>query len=193
MRMGLALSVLCLWPQLAGAASFTSTYTAFDLKHCRQTEKPDEFIFEGAWRCKGIEGYDIFQSGADARSFAGFGTHAAGNCAYRKTFNGFNTSLSPIEWRYRDSVPIAAIERWSVAKGENDESFTWLVVNALKNGTSCQIHYVAGSYPQANAAARRAADRLAESFDCDTGTPTFDSTIGPPDIRMEPCSAFADQ
>jgi hypothetical protein len=188
-----ALSVLCLWPLAADAAEFTSSYTKFDLDACQQTEKADEYVFEGSWRCKGIDGYDIFQMGADARSFAGFGTEAGNNCSLLKTFNGFNTSLSPVEWRYRDGVPIAAIERWSVVENPEtpEKSITWLVVNALKDGTSCQMHYVAGSYPKANEAARRAADTLAEGFDCENGKPTYDSEIGPPDIMMEPCSALA--
>lgn len=191
MRTRLALSVLCLWSGLAAAAEFTSNYTTFDLKTCLQTAKPDEYVFEGAWRCKGIRGYDIFQSGMDARSFAGFGRDPANNCAFLKTFNAFNTALSPVEWRYRNGKPIAAIERWSVAKDENGNNVTWLVVSALKGGTSCHMHYVSGSFPAANAAARRAADMGAENFDCENDAPGFDSHIGPPGIALEPCSAMA--
>jgi hypothetical protein len=51
------------------------------------------------------------------------------------------------------------------------------------------MHYVAGSYPKANEAARKAADDKAESFNCENDKPTFDSTIGPPNINLEPCSA----
>jgi hypothetical protein len=33
------------------------------------------------------------------------------------------------------------------------------------------------------------ADRLAEGFDCETGVPTYDSTIGPPPIELLSCAA----
>jgi hypothetical protein len=193
MRKLLALSVLCLGPAAAGAAEFTSQYREANLDKCEQTEPADEFIFEGSWRCSGIAGYDMFFSGADARNFAGFGTEAGNNCAMLKTFNGFNSFLSPVEFRFRDGKPIAAIQRWSVvADPETSEtSITWLIVNKLENGTSCQMHFVAGSYPKANEAARRAADTLTDGFDCENATPTYDSTIGPPGINLEPCSAMA--
>lgn len=178
------------------AAENTSTYTPFDLDRCKQTEKPDEYVFGGSWRCKGIPGYDIFQSGMDARNGAGFGKSDEDNCALRKTFSPFNTSLSPIEWRFKGKTPIAAIERWSVIKDPSsgtNESVTWLVVNKLHDGTSCHMHYVSGSFPEANAAARKAADEKAESFNCETDKPTYDSTIGEPPISLEPCKVLMAQ
>lgn len=181
--------LFCLLPGSALAGN-SSTYTAFDLDKCQQIEKPDEYVFEGSWRCKGIEGYDIFQAGMDARAGAGFGKDAKSNCSIKKTFSPFNTALSPIEWRMKGATPIAAIERWSVVKdpgAEKQEAVTWLVVNALKDGNSCHMHYVSGSFPNANEAARKAADDRAESFDCMTGTPTYDSAIGPPPIELKSC------
>ena len=178
---------------LAEAAN-SSIYTPFDLDKCKQTEKPDEYVFEGSWRCKGVKGYDIFQAGVDARNYAGFGKTAANNCSYLKTFNPFNTALSPIEWRMKAGKPIAAIERWSVIKDPSsgtNESVTWLVVNKLENGMSCHMHFVSGSFPNANEAARKAADEKAAAFKCETSAPTYDSTIGEPPISLEPCSAFA--
>jgi hypothetical protein len=194
MRMRLALSVIALWPATALAGDdFTSSYTKIDLAACRQTQKPDDYIFEGAWRCTGIPGYDIFQAGADARSFAGFGATADNNCAYLKTFTAFNTALSPVEWRYHKGQPIAAIERWSVSRDGTAGSVTWLVVNALKNGTSCHIAYVAGSYPGANEAARQAADSRAETFDCENDVPAVESTIGSPPIELNACKDIANE
>ncbi len=43
---------------------------------------------------------------------------------------------------------------------------------------ACPVHYVAGSFPKANEQARRAANELVDSFDCQSDTPSFDSTIG---------------
>src|SRR5262249_39033996 len=147
----------------------------------------DEYVFEGSWLCKGYRGLDIFQSGADGRSYAAFGKHAADHCAARKTFNPFNTALSPIEWRIKNGKPIAAIERWSVSDGEGHPVGTWLVVTALRDGESCHVHYVAGSYPNANGEARKAADDLAEGFDCENDVPTISSKIGPPPIDLVAC------
>jgi hypothetical protein len=174
----------------AALAANSSTYTPFDLDTCEQTEKPDEYVFEGTWRCKGIAGYHIFQGGMDARSATGFGKDAKSNCSLKKTFSPFNTALSPIEWRMKDGLPIAAIERWSVVKdpeAEKQESVTWLVVNALQDGNSCHMHYVSGSFPNANEAARKAADEKAGSFDCMIGKASYDSIVGPPPIEMRSC------
>jgi hypothetical protein len=192
MRTLAALSALCLTaaPAMAGG---TSQYVAFDLDKCQLTEKPDEYVFEGAWRCKGLAGYDMFFGGFDARNLAGFGKSADNNCAYLKTFNGFNSMLSPVEFRFRGKTPVAAIQRWSVVADPEtpEKSITWLVVNKLANGTSCQMHFVAGSYPKANERAREVADTLAEGFDCETAAPGYSSEIGPPDINLEPCSTLA--
>ncbi len=193
MRKVLALSVLCLSAAAASATDFTSSYTAFDLGKCRQTGEPDGFVFEGSWRCKGITGYDILLGAADARGFAAFGAEASNNCAYLKTFSGFNSFNSPVEFRYADGKPIAAIQRWSVVANPEtpEKTITWLVVNKLHGNTSCQMHYVAGSYPKANEAARRAADDIAEKFNCENDVPTVDSNIGPPAIELNACKDLA--
>lgn len=174
---------------LAGAAK--SFYTPFDLDHCRQIDPGDEYEYEGAWSCTGYKDLDIVISGADARSFAAFGRNGMQHCAFRKTFTPFNTALSPVEWRIRDGKAFAAIERWSVVADENGNSVTWLVVNALRPGNSCHVHYVAGSYPDANAQARRAADDLAQDFDCASDVPTVDSKVGPPPIVLLSCDELA--
>ena len=187
MKKVLALSVLCLWPLAAGAAEITSTYTKFDLEKCRVIEKGDEYVYAGSWRCKGQDGIDIFQASSDDRTYAAFGKDAARHCAFRKTFNPFNTALSPVEWRIKNGTPFAAIERWSVVAAENGNSVTWLVVNALRDNDSCHVHYVSGSYPNANEKARRAADDLVAGFNCNSDVPTVDSTVGPPPIGLVAC------
>jgi len=187
MKRSVALFLFSLWPAAAEGGEAVSAYTRFDLDHCQMIEKGDEYVFAGAWRCKGYKGIDIFQASADERSYAAFGADGTGHCAFAKTFSPFNTALSPVEWRIRDGKPFAAIERWSVVAGETGTSVTWLVVNALRPKDSCHVHYVAGSYPDANAAARRAADDLADGFDCDNDVPTVDSKVGPPPIAMTAC------
>jgi len=185
--------IFCCGISPALAEEFSSAYTPFDLAKCSQIQPPDAYVFEGSWACPGYQGFDIYQSGADARSYAAFGKNAAQHCAAKKTFNPFNTALSPIEWRLADGKPFAAIERWSIADDQGGQAGTWLVVSALRDGQSCHVHYVAGSYPNANEQARRAADDLARDFDCENDVPTVDSKIGPPPIAMTSCRELAKQ
>jgi hypothetical protein len=187
MRKLAALSIFCLWPLSVSAAEYSSVYTKFDLDTCRVVEKGDEFTYAGTWACDGHQGIDIVQASSDDRSYVGFGKTGRTHCAFAKTFFPLNSALSPIEWRLKDGIPIAAIERWSVVKDEEGNSVTWLVVNALKTDQSCHVHYVAGSYPNANEQARRAADDLAEGFNCETDVPTVDSMVGPPPIQLQAC------
>jgi len=174
---------------LAGEAS--SVYSKFALEACEVIEKGDEYVYAGTWRCKGLDGIDIILSSADDRSFAAFGRDAGNNCSFQKTFGPFNTALSPVEWRIRNGKAYAAIERWSVVNDEKGNSVTWFVVNALRDNESCHVHYVSGSYPNANAEARRAADTLAAGFDCENDVPTFDARTGPPPIELNACKDMA--
>jgi len=178
----------------AGHADVKSVYTKIDLKKCKQTEKADEYVFGGSWRCKGVGGYDVYVSSMDDRESAAFGKRTEKNCSGLKTFNGFNNLGNTVEWRVRDGKPFAAILRWTVSVDPEDsnKTATWLVVNKLENGAACHMHYVAGSYPDANVAAQRAADDLAGEFKCDTDTPTVDSKVGPPGITLDACSKLAE-
>jgi hypothetical protein len=147
MRKLAALSIFSLWPLAVSAAENSSVYTKFDLDTCRVVEQGDEFTYAGTWACDGHQGIDIVQASSDDRSYVGFGKTGRTHCAFAKTFFPLNSALSPIEWRLKDGIPIAAIERWSVVKDEEGNSVTWLVVNALKADQSCHVHYVAGSFP----------------------------------------------
>lgn len=193
MRQALVPLVFLLCPIAADAGGHTSAYTTFDLGKCRVVEPGDEYVYAGTWACDGYGGIDVVQASADDRSFAAFGRNGKNHCAFRKTFGPFNTALSPIEWRLKDGKPVAAIERWSVVSGEYGNSVTWLVVNALRDGESCHVHYVAGSYSNANQQARRAADDLAEGFDCENDVPTSDSKAGQPPIVFSACKDIAKQ
>lgn len=188
-----ALIVLSLSATAAAASEITSVYTKFELNTCEVIEKGDEYVYAGTWRCRGLDDIDIILSSADDRSFAAFGRDAGNNCSFQKTFGPFNTALSPVEWRITNGKAIAAIERWSVVNDEKGNSATWLVVNALRDNESCHVHYVSGSYPNANAEARRAADAVAADFDCENGVPTFDSRTGPPPIELNACKDIARQ
>ena len=189
MRKALWLSSFCLWPLAALAGESTSVYTPFDIeKTCLQVEKGDGMTFAGTWTCAGFKGNDIVVSVDDDRSFVGLGPNPKDSCAYAKTFSRFNTALSPVEWRLRNGKPFAAIERWRVVTNDDGNTVTWLVVTALKGKEACPVHYVAGSYPNANEQARRAADDLAQDFDCAQDTPTVDSKVGTEGITFVTCT-----
>lgn len=179
--------IFSLCPFAAQAGEISSVYSKFDLDRCKVIEPGDEYVFEGAWVCEGYGGANIFIAGSDDRNYAAFGRDGTGHCAFNKTFYSFNTPLSPVEWRVRDSKPFAAIERWSVVRGETGKSETWLVVNALRENDSCHVHYVAGSLADANALAQRAADTLAPGFDCGSDVATFESNNGAPPIEFVAC------
>jgi hypothetical protein len=182
------LSVFCLWPVAALAQDTTSAYTAWDLeKTCIQVEKGDDMTFAGSWSCPGQGAVKMLVSISDDRSFVGFGRYPARSCAYAKTFFGLNTALSPVEWRLKRGRPIAAIQRWRVVTDENGNTATWLVVTAIKGSDACPVHYIAGSYPNANELARSYADDIAEDFDCEFDVPTVDSKVGPPGVEFVSC------
>ena len=177
--------LICLFAPPAWAGEISSLYTKFDLTKCKPARDEAGKVLDSAWRCKGIGGIDIFQAEGDLRSYVGFGK--SGTCAARKTFQRFNSALSPVEWRIKNDKPFAAIERWSVSTDDEGGEATWLVVTALRKGDACHVHYVSGAYPNANQAARRAADTLAADFDCDNDKAGFDSATGPPPIDFSTC------
>lgn len=189
MRKALWLSSFCLWPIAALAAGNTSVYTPFDLeKSCLRIEQGDGMAFAGTWKCAGFKGNDMVVSADDDRSYVGFGANAQATCAYRKTFSRFNEALSPVEWRLKDGVPFAVIERWRVVTDDDGNTMTWLVITALHGKEACPVHYVAGSYPDANAHARQAADDLVAGYDCEHDTPTVDSKVGADGIDFVSCA-----
>ena len=186
----LAIAVLTfLLSDSAMAGEITSAYTSFDLDKCKQIEPPDDTIFEGTWSCPGYDGLEIVYSGEDARSYVAFGRKVEDHCAQFKTFFSFNTALSPVEWRVEDGRAFAAIERWSLTDGEQNRS-TWLVVTALADDNSCPAAYVAGGYPDANEAARKAADDVARTFNCADDLPKVVSQTGDPPIELKACRAI---
>ena len=183
---------LCLVASPAVAEDVSSAYTQFDIeKTCKVVEPGDEYVYAGTWRCPGGKFPDIIYSSADDRDFVGFGKRGSETCAFKKTFNGFNTALSPVEWRLKDGKVFAAIERWRVVIDENGNTATWLVVSKVKGREACAVSYVAGSYPDANGVARIMADAEAEGFDCEHDVPTVNSKVGSPDINMTSCSELA--
>lgn len=197
MRKALWLCFFWLVPAAALADGNTSASTKRDLaKTCTQAEEGDGYTDAGSWSCPGLGNIKMLVAVSDDRSFLGFGRKPAESCAYAKTFARFNTALSPVEWRLRNGKPFATIQRWRVSTDDEGGSVTWLVVTALvvtalKGGEACHIHSVAGSNPEANVQARRAADELVPDFDCESDVPTVDSRVGSEGIGVIACQQIA--
>ncbi len=149
----------------AQAEAVKSTFTKIDLKKCKQIKKPDGFVFEGAWACKGVKGYDVVYSGMDLRATIGFGPKAETQCAASQTFGHFNSPGDTIEWRIAKGKPYATILRWFTDNGEADSKQNWLVVTKIDGNEACRTAIVDTKVPNANQVAREKADQSA-SFNC---------------------------
>ena len=80
-------------------------------------------------------------------------------------FSRFNEALSPVERRLKDGKPFSAIRRWRVVTDDDGNTAAWLFIYALRGKEICPCHSIAGSYPEANALARRCADDIERDYD----------------------------
>ena len=167
-------------PALAG---YDSVYTDFILDKCQRVTPEtsgEDGESSGVFECEGYGKYVVTFVEGDLRSFVTFGTESADHCSFHQTFGGFNSVGNKIEWRRKDSKPIATILRWTVSYDpENSEKTkTWLVVTKLEPDQSCHMGYVEGATPNANEKARALADAQASGFSCATSKPIFIANAG---------------
>jgi hypothetical protein len=159
----------------AQAETAKSTFTKIDLKKCKQIEKPDGFVFEGSWTCKGLKGFDVVYSGMDLRATMAFGPKPKTQCSASQTFGHFNSPGDTIEWRLAKGKPYATILRWFTDNGEPDGKQNWLVVTKIDGDEVCRTTIVDTQFPNANQVARRKADQ-STSFNCAKDVPELVST-----------------
>ncbi len=150
-------------PAQADAAK--SIFTKIDLKACKQIKKPDGFVFEGSWACKGVKGYDVIYSGMDLRATIAFGPKAQTQCAAAQSFGHFNSPGDTIEWRMAKGKPYATILRWFTDNGDEGSKQNWLVVTKIDGNGACRSAIIDTQFPNANQVARDKADKSA-SFKC---------------------------
>lgn len=195
MRNRLALSFLLLSAGAAVAGGASSTYTSFDLKHCKALSAANSAEeWGGSSLCPGLGSLNIYFAEGDLRTMVAFGTAPATHCAATQSFGGFNSASTKVEWRLRDGKPVATILRWTVSYDPNDseKTKTWLVVTKLEAKNSCRVAAVEGALPDANQKARDAADKLAAAFNCAKDTPKIVSatpTKAEELMSGVPCSA----
>ena len=172
----LAVLMMCIGPNSAGAQSAGSTYTSTAPKDCRPIGKPSE-LDGGATRvCPGKAGLTVLIAEDDLREIVSVGRNrrqAAEEPAGKVWFGPFNSSETTIEWRAAGARPFAIIQRWHIADNDDPDkqgrpnTKAMLVVTRLPPGPVCHVAYVdAIANPTANELARKAADDVARGFVC---------------------------
>jgi hypothetical protein len=156
---------------------FSSTYTSIAAKACRHTS----LLIDGAdyasdQLCPGIAGLKVLRQEDDLRQTVSVGrtrTEAAGEPAAAQGFGQFNSAGDTVEWRLADGKPFAIIQRWYVAdadapeKNGRPQSKQILIVTRLPPGPVCQVARIdVKDTPNANGAARKAADETARDDHC---------------------------
>jgi hypothetical protein len=175
-----ALAVGSLAPNVAGAGEeFSSQYTSADVKKCRKfdTVNVDDSEFGASWVCRGLSGYVVVVSEDDLRTTVSVGKTikaADKEPAASQGFGPFNFAYDTVEWRSRNGVPFAIIQRWNISDQANPTKqgrpgrTAMLIVTRLPPGPVCHVAYVdVTANKEPNVLARRAADELARGFKCD--------------------------
>ncbi|WP_338306728.1 MULTISPECIES: hypothetical protein [unclassified Bradyrhizobium] len=173
---GLAVLMICIGLNSAGAQSVGSTYTSAAPKDCRQIGKPSELDGSTTRSCPGKDGLLVLIAEDDLREIVSIGRNrrqAAEEPAAKVWFAPFNSSETTIEWRAVGAKPFAIIQRWHIADNADPDkqgrpnTKAMLVVTRLPPGPVCHVAYVdAIANPAANELARKAADDFARGFMC---------------------------
>jgi hypothetical protein len=161
-----AAALLCSTPASAqppARGPATSTYTTIDLDRCTQTRR----VVEGdssVWRCPGYRSVPVWVLSGDGR----FDVDAGEDNDRFESQAAFNNPPDRIEWRIRGGQPRAIIYRLRLT-GDGNEGRTVLGVETIgrrHQWAGCLIAWVDGDVPNANAVARRIADRDNRRFRC---------------------------
>jgi hypothetical protein len=157
---------------------FSSIYTSIAAKQCRHTSllKIDGADYASDHMCPGLGGLKVLRQEDDLRQTVSVGrsrAEAAGEPAAAQGFGQFNSTADTIEWRLADGRPFAIIQRWYVADAEAPEkngrpqSKQILIVTRLPPGPVCHVAEIeVKGNPNANQAARKAADETARDYQC---------------------------
>ncbi len=173
--MRIAAAVLFATAFSMAATAATSTYTDFNLKHCK-TLMADAQSESVIMRCKGLPGIEVTFAEGDLRGTMAFGPDAKAQCAAHQSFSQFNSPGPRIEWRIDKGKPFATIMRWTTDNGIDGTKHSWLVVTKLEGAKSCRTAIVDGALPEANRLAQERAEH-ARSFNCEKSEPEIVSRI----------------
>jgi hypothetical protein len=180
------IAVLLAAPQIAPATAaepqgFRSVYTSIAAKDCRKKTvlKVDDTDYASNHVCPGVAGLVVLRQEEDLRETISVGRNRAAaenEPAAAQGFGGFNSTADTIEWRLdAKGKPFAIIQRWFVADPDLPEingrmqSRQVLIVTRLPPGPVCHVTQIeVKGNPNANEAARKAADETARDFKCAT-------------------------
>jgi hypothetical protein len=165
------------------AMALDSSYSQLDAKTCRTVDRTHvgRHVYGTTQLCRGRDGYFVLVNDEDDRQTVSFGrtaVQAQAEPAARQRFPAFTEIGPTIEWRRDGGSPFAAIQRWLIRS--EGLSASLLVVTRLPPGRVCHVAYVdARANRDANVLARRAADELAHSFECQREAPVIYGEMGP--------------
>lgn len=141
---------------IASAALITSAYSGLDLKRCKLLERGTEGEW-AVWRCPGYGGVPLIVESGDGRHDIDAGV--PDNEDHWSA--PFDDIPARVEWRLDRGKPFAIIYRLTVATPERPRTSRLLVETIGRTGRpGCRVADIPGSAPDANARARRAADRI---------------------------------
>ncbi|MER2535266.1 MAG: hypothetical protein ABTQ31_08885 [Rhizobiaceae bacterium] len=171
---------LCALP--ATAAELSSQYTRNNVdRDCKTLARSP--ADEGFWvdiRCPGVAGYTYMIRDSDGRQSVTYGSSERSSMP---TFGAFNYGHPTVEWRMGKlkgkTVPVAAIQRFSLADGDGKWTTQILVVSKVvqRGSSGCILGYVsANEGASANERARALSNR-ATAFHCGRDKPTVEAKI----------------
>jgi hypothetical protein len=158
---------------------FRSVYTSIAAKDCRKRSvlKVEDTDYASDHLCPGIAGLVVLRQEEDLRETISVGRNRAAaekEPAASEGFGAFNSTADTIEWRLDGKgKPFAIIQRWFVADGDAPEkngrpqTKQILIVTRLPPGPVCRVAQIeVKGNPNANEAARKAADETARDYKC---------------------------
>lgn len=147
------------------SAAIRSVYTSLAEADCRLVEQ-DEETGDTTSRCPGTAGYRLLVHDWDARITVD--VVAPGGRTHPLRYSGVITSnfssLGPrAEWRMRDGKPVALIVRLNAFEDPEvtNRATSYLAVAKITDRETCVTDRIPPTAPNANEAARQAADRSA--------------------------------
>jgi hypothetical protein len=165
----------------ARSEEITSEYTTYNVKQCDEASPPHPEVnpdFGGEYVCKGFKAdprYDVTYSRELGSDFVAFGPGANLACSGQETLGNNYSPDEKIEWRLKNAIPFATIQRWQVDIANappNNNLKDWLIVTKLEPNTSCHLAFVEAGVPDSNKFARTIADSLWQiNFECKNRTP----------------------
>jgi len=159
------------------AGEISSSYSSLALETCTIIEQEPEFGTT-TWKCAGQAGYAVYPTEADLRFYLAFGKGDAMATTGGAGVPPFNRLGGMLEWRVENVrgvwTPFATIVRYHTSGGTGEAEGQVLVVSKFEDGETCPLAYInALATSNANAWARRLADRIARDFVCSRDKPHY--------------------